>query len=125
MIKENISFKQTMVVAEKDTALQYGSGLLNVYATPAMIAFMENTAHKSIGEFLPNEETTVGIEINVKHQKATPMGMTVSCESVLKEVDGRKLVFEVKAWDEKGLIGEGTHTRFIVNKEKFMQKILN
>ena len=123
-IPEKTTLTQSMIVTEKDTAMQYGSGLLDVYATPAMIAFMENTAHKSVGQFLPEEETTVGIEISVKHLKATPLGGKVTCESVLMNVDGRKLTFSVKAWDENGIIGEGKHDRFIVNKEKFMLKIL-
>ena len=123
-IPEKTTLTQSMIVTEKDTAMQYGSGLLNVYATPAMIAFMENTAHMSVGQFLIEEETTVGIEISVKHLKATSLGGKVTCESVLMNVDGRKLTFSVKAWDENGIIGEGKHNRFIVNKEKFMSKIL-
>ena len=123
-IPKKTTLTQSMIVTEKDTAMQYGSGLLDVYATPAMIAFMENTTHKSVGQFLPEEETTVGIEISVKHLKATPLGGKVTCESVLINIDGRKLTFSVKAWDENGIIGEGKHERFIVNKEKFMAKIM-
>ena len=122
-IPANTTLTQTMRVTENDTAMRYGSGLLDVYATPAMIAFMENTAHQSVGKFLSDDETTVGIEVCVKHLKATPLGMTVTCEAALKNIDGRKLTFTVKAWDEKGLIGEGTHERFVVNKEKFLSKL--
>lgn len=122
-IPAKTTLTQSMIVTEKDTAIHYGSGLLDVYATPAMIAFMENTAHKSIGQYLPDEDTTVGIEISVKHLKATPLGGKITCESILTDVDGRKLTFQVKAWDEKGVIGEGIHERFIVNKEKFMAKL--
>ncbi|MBD5114579.1 MAG: thioesterase family protein [Ruminococcaceae bacterium] len=109
-------------VEEKDTALTYGSGTLKVFATPAMIALMENTAMNAVSAYLEEGEATVGTEINVKHLSATPVGGTVTCEAELAEIDGRRLVFNVKAFDDKGIIGEGTHQRFIVKTEKFLVK---
>jgi len=119
-----IGIKNTnqITVEEKDTALTYGSGSLRVYATPAMIALMENTAMNAVAAYLEEGETTVGTEINVKHLSATPVGGTVTCEAELTEIDGRRLVFSVKASDNRGVIGEGTHQRFIVKTEKFIAK---
>ena len=113
---------QTIMVTEEKTAKAMGSGELNVFATPAMIALMENTAYKSVAEFLEPGQGTVGTLMNVSHVAATPMGMQITCETKLVEIDRRRLVFEVKASDEKGLIGEGTHERFIVDNAKFMAR---
>ena len=113
---------QTIMVTEEKTAKAMGSGELNVFATPAMIALMENTAYKSVAEFLEPGQGTVGTLMNVSHVAATPMGMQITCETKLVEIDRRRFVFEVKASDEKGLIGEGTHERFIVDNAKFMAR---
>lgn len=112
----------TMTVTKKDTALAHGSGTLEVFATPAMIALMEKTAMESIAEHLGEGEATVGTMINVRHLSATPEGCTVTCESELAEVDGRRLVFNVKAWDNGGVIGEGVHERFVIKAERFFEK---
>ena len=96
--------------------------MLEVFATPMMIALMEKTACESVAPYLEKGSGTVGTELNVKHVAATPIGMQVTCETELVEVDGRRLVFHVKASDEAGLIGEGTHERFIINNEKFQSK---
>ena len=111
-----------ITVTEKDTAVFYGSGTLEVYATTAMAALMENTAMNSVSPYLSEGEATVGTLLNIKHLSATPIGCTVSCESELVEIDGRRLVFRVTARDSAGLIGEGTHERFIISAEKFMDK---
>ncbi|MCM1298941.1 MAG: thioesterase family protein [Firmicutes bacterium] len=113
---------QKITVEEKDTAIAYGSGTLPVFATPAMIALMENTAMNVVSAELAEGEATVGTLINVKHLSATPVGCTVDCEAELTEIDGRRLVFKVTASDSKGLIGEGVHERFIVKTEKFLAK---
>ncbi len=112
-----------IVVSKELTAVKYGSGLIEVFATPAMISIMESTAHTSVQKYLPDGFITLGIEVNIKHLKATPVGMKVNCESKLINVDGRKLTFEVNAYDEKGLIGTGLHVRFIVETKKFMDKL--
>ncbi len=111
-------------VTPDDTALKYGSGLVEVFATPAMIALMERAALELVRPFLAPGQNTVGVEVNISHIKATPVGEKINCEACLKEIDGKRLVFEVNAWDKKGLIGTGTHTRFIIDTEKFMSKIL-
>lgn len=113
---------QKVTVTEDKTAKAMGSGELNVFATPAMIALMENTAYKSVAEYLEPGQGTVGTLMNVSHVAATPMGMQIKCETKLVEIDRRRLVFEVKASDEKGLIGEGMHERFIVDNAKFMAR---
>jgi fluoroacetyl-CoA thioesterase len=109
-----------LVVQEKDTASAYGSGGVDVFATPAMVAIMENAAVRSIDNHLPKGMTTVGTHIDVKHLAATPIGMKVRAEAELIEVNGKKLKFKVEAFDEKGVIGEGSHNRYIIDLEKFM-----
>lgn len=111
------------VVTQKESAKTLGSGLLDVYATPAMIALMEGCASQSVAPYLDEGCGTVGTAVNIRHLAATPIGMKVYCESILTEVDGRRLLFNVKAYDETGLIGEGTHERFIINSEKFFAKV--
>ncbi len=121
LTKGIVGNKELTVTMDK-TAASVGSGLLDVFATPQMIALMEATASESVAPYLDEGSTSVGTVVNVSHVAATPVGMTVRCESELTEVEGRKLVFNVKAYDECGLIGEGTHERFIVFSEKFMAK---
>jgi Predicted thioesterase len=117
------TLKRTMIVGEEHLASRVGSGGLDVFATPSMIAFMEGTALKLAQDFLPETSSTVGTLVNVKHVKASPQGATITCEATITEVDGRRLVYEVKAFDNAGLIGEGIHERFVVDCEKFMAKI--
>lgn len=121
-MEAGIKHTVTVTVAAKDTALVHGSGTLEVLATPAMIALMEKTAMESVSEHLGEGEATVGTLINVKHLSATPVGCAVTCESELIEVDGRRLVFAVKAWDNGGIIGEGVHERFVIKAERFFEK---
>lgn len=122
-LQPGITSAREMTVTPNDTASRYGSGLIDVFATPAMIGLMEGTAQHCAGKYLPEGFTTLGIEVNIKHIKATPVGMKVRCEAVLKEADGKKLLFEVNAWDEQGQIGTGTHTRFIIETSKFIEKL--
>lgn len=111
-----------ITVIENDTARVFGSGELEVLATPRMIALMEECAYKCIASELENGQSTVGTLMNVKHLSATPIGMKVRAEAEVTEVDGRRIVFNVKAYDEAGIIGEGTHERFVVLGEKFTEK---
>jgi len=122
MLETGIKGTNEIIVTEELSAKKLGSGLLPVYATPAMIALMENTAFESVAQYLGEGCGTVGTALNVKHVAATPIGMKVTCETELVKVDGRALTFEVKAYDECGLIGEGVHERFIITEEKFMAK---
>ena len=113
---------QTEIVTKENVARALGSGGLDVYATPRMITLMEYCAMESVKQLLPAGSSTVGTRIDIKHLAATPIGMTVRCETELIEIDRRRLVFLCRAYDEAGLIGEGTQERFIVNNAKFMEK---
>ena len=115
--------KEITVTTDK-TAIAFGSGAVEVFATPAMIALMEQTAMESVAHLIPDAYTTVGTEVSVKHFKATLPGRTVICNSRLIQVEGMKLVFEVTGCDDKGLIGKGTHTRYIVDKHDFIDNLM-
>lgn len=115
--------KGEIVVTKDVTAAAIGSGMVDVFATPMMISLMENTCAKSVASHLQADESTVGTHVNVSHCAATPIGMKVYCESELIEIDCRKLTFKVTAYDERGLIGEGLHERFIIDSKKFQAKI--
>jgi len=112
-----------IIVSPKDTATQYGSGSLDVFATPAMIALMEKTAMLCIAQYLQEGQNTVGTEINVKHVKATTVGEAVLCVAELIEIDRAKLIFTVEAFDNNGMIGHGTHKRFLIDEKQFMAKL--
>ena len=120
---KGISHSESLVVEHKDTAAVYGSGALEVFATPAMIALMEKTCLESVADKVGEGNPTVGIAVNIKHLKASPIGATICCEAELIEMDRRRLVFSVKCFEGESLIGEGIHERFIVDSEKFMSKI--
>ena len=122
MINVGIVGEAKETVNENNIAKTLRSGELNVYATPAMIALMEEVAYKSVAPELEEGCGTVGTMMNIKHVAATPVGMKVTCETELVKVDGRALTFSVKAYDECGLIGEGEHERFIVDDVKFQSK---
>ena len=111
-------------VNEQNTAAAMGSGLLPVFATPAMLALMENAAASSIQPYLGEGEGTVGTRLEVSHLAATPIGLAVRAESELVAVDRRKLTFTVRAWGGEELIGEGTHQRFVIDNARFLEKAL-
>ena len=121
-MEKGIKFSIERKVTEYMTARVMGSGTLDVFATPSMIALIEETAWRSVAPQLESGMATVGTLLNVAHVAPTPVGMTVRCETELTEVDGRRLVFSVKVSDECGEIGRGTHERFIINEEKFQKK---
>lgn len=112
---------ETMVTGE-NTAAAVGSGLVPVFATPYMIALMENAAANAVLPCLAPDEGTVGTRLDVSHSAATPIGMRVWAEAVLTAAEGKKLTFEVAAFDEAGEIGRGTHERFIIKPEKFLAR---
>lgn len=111
-----------LTVEDKDTAVAFGSGGVRVFATPMMIGIMEGAALKAVDPHLPEGYATVGIHLDVKHLAATPVGMKVYAEAELIEIEGKKLTFKIEAYDEQEKIGEGTHQRFIIPLEKFIQK---
>jgi predicted thioesterase len=109
-------------VTEDLSAKVWGSGAVDVYGTPCMIALVEETAWRSVQDELEPGQATVGTKLDIAHIAATPIGMKVRCETELIEIDRRRLVFSVNAYDEAGKIAEGTHERFIVDVEKFQAK---
>ena len=109
-------------VTQDNTAIKYGSGGVAVYATPAMIGLMEGTCLAAVDPHLPDGLATVGTSLNIKHTAATPVGMNVRACAELVEIEGKRLVFRVEAFDDKDKIGEGTHERFIIDLEKFIKK---
>ena len=110
------------LVEREDTAKEVGSGDLLVYATPCMVALMEGAACDAIAEALPESQTTVGIALNIEHISATPVGLDVRAEAEVTAVEGKVITFAVRAFDEVGEIGNGTHKRVIVNTQKFLEK---
>ncbi|MBS7368003.1 MAG: thioesterase family protein [Prevotella sp.] len=116
-------YTSTMIVEEKHLACNVGSGDLPVFATPMMMALMENAAMLCVADELENGSSTVGGQISSSHIKPTGLGKTVTATAELISAEGRKLKFKVSASDEGGLIGEGEHLRFIIDKEKFMSKV--
>lgn len=122
MLAIGIKGSQTVLADATNSAKTMGSGTLDVFATPAMIALMEQTAWESVAPHLEKGQGTVGIHLDVSHDAPTPFGMTVTCESELVEIDGRRLVFDLTARDESGIIGKGRHERFIIDEDKFQAK---
>lgn len=119
----NLECREEYLVREEHTAKHIGSGEVEVLSTPSMILFMEHTALKCVEKYLPQNYTTVGIRVDVKHKNPAPKGGKVEVVSIIRGVEGRKIVFEVKALWKNIIVGEGIHERFIVNKEKFLEKL--
>ena len=111
------------LVEREDTAYEVGSGSLLVYATPCMVALMEGAACEAIAEALPEEKTSVGTELHIRHLSATPVGMEVRAEAEVTEVAGNVITFQITAYDEAGKIGEGTHKRAVITSQKFLDKV--
>ncbi|MBQ4208360.1 MAG: thioesterase family protein [Clostridia bacterium] len=120
MLQTGIKGKQTIVVTPERTAAHYGSGALEVFATPAMVALLEETAWKSVQPYLEEGQGTVGTRVDVRHLAPTPLGGKVTCESELVEIDRRRLVFRVEVFDERTKVGEGIHERFVIQSDKFL-----
>lgn len=123
MLQGNLIGTATVKVTEANTAATMKSGSLTVFATPAMCALMEEAACAAVNTHLEVDSGTVGISLNITHDRATALNDTVTATATLTKIDGRKLIFSVEAKDSKGIIGKGTHERFIINNEKFMSKV--
>ncbi len=121
-LKVGITGSTEVLVSEANTAKTMGSGSLDVFATPAMIALMEKAASMTVQNYIDEDSSTVGTMINIKHIAATPIGMNVTAKAELVEIDGKRLVFSVEAFDGKDKIGEGQHERFIIKAAKFIAK---
>lgn len=122
MLEAGIRGKQSVAVTPENTAKTMGSGTLNVFATPALVALAEKTCWMSVADALDDGCGSVGTKLELEHTAPTPVGMTVTCHSELVAVEGRKLTFKVTLADEKGPVGGGTHERFIIFEEKFAAK---
>ncbi len=123
MLQTGLTHTSKTTVNETNTAIALGSGDMPVFATPAMMALMENAAMLAVAAELPEGSTTVGGQIESSHLKPSPIGAEISATATLEKIDGRKLYFKVSASQDDTLIGEGTHLRFIVDREKFLSKI--
>ncbi|MGD8404630.1 MAG: thioesterase family protein [Anaerolineales bacterium] len=124
-LQPGLSTEVEQIVGKAETAVHMGSGSLAVYATPALVALMENAAVRALEGYLPHGHTTVGGQIDVRHLEATPVGMKVHAHAELIEVQGRKITFRIQAWDEVELIGEANHIRFLIEEETFMDKVMS
>ena len=123
MLEKGLQFISHETVRTENYAKTMGSGDLEVFATPSMVALMENAAMTAVASALPEGSTTVGAEMNVTHIKPSGPGAEITATAVLTEIEGRKLTFNVGARDAGGMIGEGIHIRYIVDREKFMAKL--
>ena len=122
MLETGMKGSAKTVVTMENTAKTFCSGTLDVFATPAMIALMEETCWKMIQPELEEGQGSVGTMVNISHTAPSAVGRTVECQATLIEIDGRRLTFEVECSDENGVVGKGIHERFIINNEKFMAK---
>ncbi len=122
MLRQGLLGKEQAIVSHSNSAAAVGSGSLEVFSTPSMIALMESAAASSVKGHLEPGKTTVGVSIEAKHISATPLGMMVFCESELLEVDGKRLVFKITAFDKHGEIGSARHERMIVDAKRFMER---
>lgn len=122
-IKAGLKAKTEKTVGAADTAAAVASGAADVFSTPSMIALMESAAFTAVQPCLEEGQSTVGASLDVKHIAATPVGMNVWAEAVLTLVDGRRLEFDINAFDEREKIGEAKHTRYIIDEKRFMRKV--
>lgn len=122
-IKPGLVGESDETVSSARTASYFGSGLVAAYGTPAMIALMENAAVAALQKYLAAGQTSVGTEVCIKHTAATPVGMHAHARATVTGVDGRQVKFQVEAWDDREKIGEGTHTRFIVDEARFNERL--
>jgi predicted thioesterase len=122
-LKPGLKGELKRVVTEKDTASRYGSGLVDALATPALVALMEGASVAALHKYLNPNQTSVGVEVNIKHLAPTPVGMSVLAKAELVEVNGNRIRFRVEAWDDKEKVGEGTHLRAIIDAARFTERL--
>lgn len=122
MLSVGLKNTLTITVTTDKTAKTMGSGTLDVFATPAMVALMEQTAAQSIEPHLDTDITSVGTKINVEHLSADPVGMKITCESTLNKINDRQLCFDIVCYDKHGIIGKAYHERFLIKSERFIEK---
>jgi fluoroacetyl-CoA thioesterase len=122
-MEKGLTYTSKTTVCKENTALTIGSGDMEVFATPALVALMENAAMNAVKPYLPEGSTTVGAMIQTSHIKPSGLGEEISATALLEEAEGRKLTFKVSASDSKGIIGEGIHIRYIVDRERFLSKL--
>jgi len=122
VIEVGMKGEVSSLVEREDTAKEVGSGSLLVHATPCMVALMEGAACEAIADRLPEEKTSVGIELNISHLSATPVGLEVRAEAEVTAVEGSIITFTVTAYDEAGKIGEGIHKRAVISTQRFLDK---
>ena len=123
MVSAGQTATATVIVTESNIAKTMKSGSLEVFATPAMCALMEESAQAAVQPYLEEGEGTVGISLSITHEAPTPLGATVTAKATVSAVEGRKITFDIEASDGVGIIGRGTHERFVINNEKFMAKV--
>jgi fluoroacetyl-CoA thioesterase len=121
-LRVGLQAELTLLVSPEHLASRWGSGGVNVFATPHMIGLMEQTAVRAVDHLLPADYRTVGVHVDVRHLAATLPGHHVMARAVLEEIDGRRLVFRITAEDHAGLIGEGIHERFVVELQRFVSR---
>ena len=123
MVSAGQTATATVLVTESNIAKTMKSGSLDVFATPAMFALMEEAAQAAVQPYLEDGEGTVGISLSITHEAPTPLSATVTAKATVSAVEGRKITFDIEASDGVGIIGRGTHERFVINNEKFMAKV--
>ena len=123
IIKPGMAREETFLVQEDETARHIGSGASRVLASPWLIAFMERVSHRLIAEQLPEDFSSVGVLINVRHVAPTPVGSQVKVRADVTEVDGSRVTLNVQAWDHIELIGEGSHQRIVIDQERFLRRV--
>ncbi|MFR3044488.1 thioesterase family protein [Veillonella parvula] len=123
MVSAGQTATATVIVTESNIAKTMKSGSLEVFATPAMCALMEEASQAAVQPYLEDGEGTVGISLSITHEAPTPLGATVTAKATVSAVEGRKITFDIEASDGVGIIGRGTHERFVINNEKFMAKV--
>lgn len=122
-VRPGASREETFRVEERHTAIHVGSGASRVLATPWLIAFMEQVSHRLLAEHLPPGHSSVGVRVEVSHLAPTPVGIDVRVRAEVIEVDGRRVTFSVRAWDESEAVGEGTHQRAVIEEARFLKRV--